>query len=101
MRGTMLYGRRDVRFEERPDPTIIDPTVRSLQVLLVCSREMSTSQMTSENSYRKRYRRKMTAKKIALLPFAAASLIEGLLTSNLGFYCREKLNKRGERRNVR
>ena len=44
MRGTMLYGRRDVRFEERPEPTIIDPTVRSLQVLLVCSREMSTSQ---------------------------------------------------------
>ena len=44
MRGTMLYGRRDVRFEERPEPTIIDPTVRSLQVLLVCSREMSKSQ---------------------------------------------------------
>jgi hypothetical protein len=26
MRGTMLYGPRDVRFEERPDPTIIEPT---------------------------------------------------------------------------
>src|ERR671914_1123202 len=26
MRGTMLYGPRDVRFEERPDPTIIQPT---------------------------------------------------------------------------
>lgn len=26
MRATMLYGPRDVRFVERPDPTIIEPT---------------------------------------------------------------------------
>ena len=26
MRGTVLYGPRDVRFEERPDPTIVEPT---------------------------------------------------------------------------
>jgi hypothetical protein len=26
MKGTMQYGARDVRFEERPDPTIVEPT---------------------------------------------------------------------------
>ena len=26
MRATMLFGPRDVRFEERPDPMIIKPT---------------------------------------------------------------------------
>ena len=26
MQGTMLYGPRDVRFEERPDTVIIEPT---------------------------------------------------------------------------
>lgn len=26
MRGTVMYGPRDVRFEERPDPQIIEPT---------------------------------------------------------------------------
>ncbi len=26
MKGTMLYGLRDVRFKERPDPTIAVPT---------------------------------------------------------------------------
>ena len=26
MRGTVLYGPRDVRFEERDAPTIIEPT---------------------------------------------------------------------------
>src|ERR671917_2463766 len=26
MRGTVLYGPRDVRFEERPEPTIVEPT---------------------------------------------------------------------------
>ena len=26
MQGTMLYAPRDVRFEERPDPEIVEPT---------------------------------------------------------------------------
>ena len=26
MNGTMLYGPRDVRFEQRPDPMIVEPT---------------------------------------------------------------------------
>ena len=26
MRGAVIYGPRDVHFEERPDPTIIEPT---------------------------------------------------------------------------
>lgn len=26
MQGTMLYGPRDIRFEDRPDPTITKPT---------------------------------------------------------------------------
>ena len=26
MHGTVLYGPRDVRVEERPDPTIVEPT---------------------------------------------------------------------------
>jgi hypothetical protein len=26
MRGTVLYGPRDVRSEERPEPTIVEPT---------------------------------------------------------------------------
>ena len=36
MQGTMLYGARDVRFEERPDPTIIEPTDAILRVSAAC-----------------------------------------------------------------
>src|SRR6266566_2834987 len=36
MRGTMLYGPRDVRFEERPDPTIIDPTDAIIRISAAC-----------------------------------------------------------------
>ena len=36
MRGTVLYGPRDVRFEERPDPTIIDPTDALLRIAAAC-----------------------------------------------------------------
>lgn len=36
MRGTMLYGPRDVRSEERPDPTIIEPTDAIIRVAASC-----------------------------------------------------------------
>ena len=36
MQGTMLYGPRDVRFEERPDPTIIEPTDAILRMSAAC-----------------------------------------------------------------
>ncbi len=36
MRGTMLYGPRDVRFEEHPDPTIIDPTDAIIRISAAC-----------------------------------------------------------------
>src|SRR5688572_25686911 len=42
MQGTVLYGPRDVRFEERPDPTIIEPTdaVIRLPVTCVCGSDL-------------------------------------------------------------
>lgn len=36
MKATMLYGPFDVRFEERPDPTIIKPTDAILRVSATC-----------------------------------------------------------------
>src|SRR5579875_2408450 len=36
MRGTMLYGPRDVRFEERPDPTISEPTDAIIRIAAAC-----------------------------------------------------------------
>src|SRR2546423_8042719 len=36
MRGTMLYGPQDVRFEERPDPTIIEPTDAIIRIAAAC-----------------------------------------------------------------
>ncbi len=36
MRGTVLYGPRDVRFEERPDPTIIEPTDAIIRIAATC-----------------------------------------------------------------
>src|SRR5881628_2514221 len=36
MRGTMLYGPRDVRFEERPDPTILEPTDAIIRISAAC-----------------------------------------------------------------
>ena len=36
MHGTMLYGPGDVRFEERPDPVIIEPTDAILRVSAAC-----------------------------------------------------------------
>jgi len=42
MKATVLYGPRDVRFEERPDPTIIEPTdaIISLPVTCVCGSDL-------------------------------------------------------------
>src|ERR671921_344687 len=42
MRGTMLYAPRDVRSEERPDPTIIEPTdaVIRLSASCVCGSDL-------------------------------------------------------------
>src|SRR5919202_2115236 len=36
MHGTMLYGPRDVRFEERPDPTIVEPTDALIRLSVTC-----------------------------------------------------------------
>jgi threonine dehydrogenase-like Zn-dependent dehydrogenase len=36
MRGTMLYGPRDIRFEDRPDPTINKPTDAILRLSATC-----------------------------------------------------------------
>jgi threonine dehydrogenase-like Zn-dependent dehydrogenase len=36
MQGTMLYGSRDVRFEERPDPAIIEPTDAIIRLSATC-----------------------------------------------------------------
>src|ERR687898_1435225 len=36
MRGTVLYGPRDVRFEERPDPTIVEQTDALISLPLSC-----------------------------------------------------------------
>ena len=36
MRGAVLYGPRDVRFEERPEPTIIEPTDAVLRLSATC-----------------------------------------------------------------
>jgi threonine dehydrogenase-like Zn-dependent dehydrogenase len=42
MRGAVLYGPRDVRFEERATPTIVDPTdaVISLSATCVCGSDL-------------------------------------------------------------
>src|SRR3712207_7299688 len=42
MRGAVLYSPRDVRFEERPDPTIIEPTdaIIRLPVTCVCGSDL-------------------------------------------------------------
>jgi len=36
MRGAVLYGPRDVRFEERPDPTIVEPTDAIIRLSATC-----------------------------------------------------------------
>src|SRR6266508_3313707 len=36
MRGAILYGPRDIRFEERPDPTIIEPTDAIIRITAAC-----------------------------------------------------------------
>ncbi len=36
MRATLLYGPRDVRFEERPDPTILEPTDAIIRISAAC-----------------------------------------------------------------
>jgi threonine dehydrogenase-like Zn-dependent dehydrogenase len=36
VRGTVLYGPRDVRFEELPDPTIVEPTDALIKLPLTC-----------------------------------------------------------------
>jgi threonine dehydrogenase-like Zn-dependent dehydrogenase len=36
MKGTMIYGARDIRFEDRPAPTIIQPTDAILRLSATC-----------------------------------------------------------------
>ena len=36
MRGAVLYGPRDVRIDERPDPTIIEPTDAVIRLSATC-----------------------------------------------------------------
>src|SRR4051812_6156642 len=36
MRGTVLYGPRDIRFEDRATPTIVEPTDAIIRVALTC-----------------------------------------------------------------
>ena len=36
MQGTMLYGPRDIRFEDRPEPQIINPTDAILRLSATC-----------------------------------------------------------------
>src|SRR4051795_6895966 len=36
MQGTMIYGPRDIRFEDRPEPTIIQPTDAILRLSATC-----------------------------------------------------------------
>jgi threonine dehydrogenase-like Zn-dependent dehydrogenase len=36
VQGTVLYGPRDVRFEERPDPTIVEQTDAVIRLPLTC-----------------------------------------------------------------
>jgi hypothetical protein len=36
VRGTVLYGTRDVRFEERPDPMIVEPTDAIIRISAAC-----------------------------------------------------------------
>lgn len=36
MQGTVLYGPRDIRFEERPEPTIVTPTDAILRLSATC-----------------------------------------------------------------
>ncbi len=36
MRGTVLYGPRDVRFEDRETPKIVEPTDAIIRISLTC-----------------------------------------------------------------
>src|SRR5438270_6260665 len=36
MQGTMIYGPRDIRFEDRPEPTIVQPTDAILRLSATC-----------------------------------------------------------------
>ena len=36
MQATVLYGARDVRFEDRPDPTIVEPTDAVIRLPFTC-----------------------------------------------------------------
>lgn len=36
MKGTIMYGARDVRFEERPDPKIVEPTDAIIKISAAC-----------------------------------------------------------------
>jgi threonine dehydrogenase-like Zn-dependent dehydrogenase len=36
MKGTVLYGPRDVRFEDRPEPKIIEPTDAIIRMAATC-----------------------------------------------------------------
>jgi threonine dehydrogenase-like Zn-dependent dehydrogenase len=36
MKGTVLYGARDIRFEERPEPKILKPTDAIIRLSVTC-----------------------------------------------------------------
>lgn len=36
MRGTIIYGPHDIRFEDRPDPVIVEPTDAIVRTVAAC-----------------------------------------------------------------
>jgi threonine dehydrogenase-like Zn-dependent dehydrogenase len=42
MQGAVLYGARDIRFEDRAEPTIVEPTdaIISLPVTCICGSDL-------------------------------------------------------------
>jgi threonine dehydrogenase-like Zn-dependent dehydrogenase len=57
MRGAVLYGPRDVRFEERPSPTIVEPTdaVIRLSVTCICGSDLWPYRGITQQKVRRRW----------------------------------------------
>ena len=57
MEATVLYGARDVRFEDRPDPAILEPTdaIIRLPVTCICGSDLWPYRAFNQLQHRRRW----------------------------------------------
>ena len=89
MRGTIIHGPKDIRFEERPDPTIQQPTDAIVRTVAACVcgsdlwRYRGIQEVRQADADRSRVRRRRRGRRRAVTTVKPGQfVVGGFLTSD-------------------